>query len=111
MENLDCMSNYKLEEWKGAFGHRPIVCCEAWTMIHTRATAQKLTVAHFYWALYWMRTYQTEHQAARDLGTNPKTFREKVKAVVLLLSQSMHRVVSKMGLSIPIFIIINVCSH
>jgi len=28
-EKLDCMSKYKLTEWKGAFGVRPIVCFEA----------------------------------------------------------------------------------
>ena len=94
MYNIDCMSGNKLREWKGAFGQRPIVCCEAWTMIQSKAAARNLSVSHFYWALYWMKTYQTETETARDLSTNPKTLREKVKAVVVLLSQHMHRVVS-----------------
>jgi len=94
VQNLDCMSNYKLVEWKGAFGVRPIVCCEAWTMIHSQAECMNITITHFYWALYWMRTYQTEVQCARNLRTNPKTLREKYKAVLLLLSRNIHRVVS-----------------
>jgi hypothetical protein len=93
-DSLDCMSLYKLKEWKGAFGHRPFVCCQAWTMIYAEAGRKKISITHFYWALYWMRTYQTEDQASRNLGTNPKTFREKVKTVVLVLSQNMSRVVS-----------------
>ena len=94
MDNIDCMSRNKLREWKGAFGQRPIVCCEAWTMIQSKASLMNVSATHFYWALYWMKTYQTETETARDLGTNPKTLREKVKAVVVLLSQNMHRVVS-----------------
>jgi hypothetical protein len=94
MDNIDCMSANKLREWKGAFGQRPIVCCEAWTMIQSKAAARNLSVSHFYWALYWMKTYQSETETARDLSTTPKTLREKVKDVVVLLSQHMHIVVS-----------------
>jgi hypothetical protein len=92
--NIDCMSNYKLREWKAAFGIRPIVCCEAWMMISSKAVTNKLTVTHFYWTLYWMRTYQIESEAARVLKTNPKTLREKVRQIVRLLSGAMNNVVS-----------------
>lgn len=92
--NIDCMSNYKLREWRAAFGIRPIVCCEAWFMISSKAFTKKLNVTHFYWALYFMRTYQTETELARALKTNPKTLREKVREIVRLLSGAMNKVVS-----------------
>jgi hypothetical protein len=92
--NIDCMSNYKLREWKAAFGIRPIVCCEAWLMISSKALTKKLNVTHFYWALYFMRTYQTESELARSLKTNPKTLQEKVRDIVRLLSGAMNKVVS-----------------
>ena len=91
VDNIDCMSKYKLVEWKAAFGHRPIVCLEAWIMIRKEAGNKKLSVNHYFWALYWMRTYETETNAARQVGSNPKTLREKVKLVVGLLSQKMHK--------------------
>ena len=94
-ESLDCMSNYKLTEWKGAFGVRPVVCFEAWVMISKKALKKKLSVTHFYWALYWMRTYQIETDAARNLTTNPKTLREKVREMIRLLSAEMNKVVSE----------------
>ena len=98
MDNLDCMSDYKLREWKAAFGVRPVVCCEAWMMISQQALHRKLYVVHFYWALYWMRTYQTETEAARTLNTNPKTMREKVQEIVYLLSCAMSKVVSSISI-------------
>ena len=92
-DNTDCMSSYKLREWKGAFGVRPIVCFEAWAMIAREAIRKSLQVRHFYWTLYWMRTYQIETEAARHLSTNPKTMRQKVRAMIKLLSATMPRVV------------------
>jgi hypothetical protein len=65
--NIDCMSSYKLCKWKAAFGIQPIVCCEAWAVISSKAVAKQLKVTHFYWTLYWMRTYQIESEAVRVL--------------------------------------------
>jgi len=64
-------------------------------MISKKALKKKLSVTHFYWALYWMRTYQIETDAARNLTTNPKTLREKVRVMIRLLSGEMNRVVSE----------------
>lgn len=76
VDNIDCMTSYKLREWKAAFGVRPIVCCEAWAIIAKRASMKKLSPKHFYWALCFMRTYQVETE------------------VIDLLSASMPKVVS-----------------
>lgn len=94
-DNLDCMSDYKLREWKAAFGVRPVICTEAWIMISKQAKRKNFEVKHFYWALHFMRTYKTETELARALKTNPKTLRYRVKGIVKLLFQNAHRVVSK----------------
>ncbi len=94
-DNIDHMSEYKLREWKGAFGARPIVCFEAWAMIYRDAARKKLQVQHFYWALYWMRTYQIETEAARTCKTDPKTFRKKVRKMIEILAAKMTKVVSE----------------
>lgn len=93
VDNIDCMSHYKLREWKAAFGVRPVVCYEAWAIIAKRASVEKLSPKHFYWALYFMRTYQVETDIARNLGTDSKTLRGKVKQVIHLLSSSMSKVI------------------
>jgi hypothetical protein len=47
-DSLDCRSLNKLKEWwKVAFGHRPLVCCQAWTMIHAKATRKKFPLHIF----------------------------------------------------------------
>ena len=63
-------------------------------MIHVQAEKKGLGVTHFYWALYFMRTYATEMELARNLNTKPKTFSRKVKEVIKVLSSKMHLVVS-----------------
>jgi hypothetical protein len=94
VDNIDCMTRYKLREWKAAYGVRPVVCYEAWAMIAKRASMKKISPKHFYWALYFMRTYQVESDMARNLCTDSKTLREKTKQVIDLLSSSMPKVVS-----------------
>ena len=94
VDNDDCMTKCKLREWKGAYGVRPIVCFKAWAMISKQASKKKLSIKHFYWALYWMRTYQVETEAARILGTNAKTLRAKSKSIVRILADAMPRMVS-----------------
>jgi hypothetical protein len=112
LNNIDCMSDYKLREWKGAFGVRPIVCCEAWMMISSKASIKKLSIIHFYWALYWLRTYQIETEAARVLKTNPKSLREKVREIIRLLAGAMNKVVRySFQFKICIFIIYVIFNH
>lgn len=106
IENLlDGMSKYKLTEWKASFGVRPIVCHETWIMIQPKISSSKtcLSIQHFYWALFWMKTYPTESVAARTLGTNAKTLREKVGEMIRILSTSMPRVVGKYIFFISLF--------
>lgn len=88
------LSSYKLREWNSAFGVRPEVCCDAWALIHAQAAHNGHSITHLFWCLHFMRSYQVENECARSLKTNPKTLRERVKAMMKLLSCNMPRVVS-----------------
>ena len=94
VDNLDGLAKYKLREWRGAYGVRPIVCLQAWFMIHKQANRHGCSTIHFYWALHFMKTYKTETEIARHVKTTPKTFRLRVKTIIKLLAGNVHRVVS-----------------
>jgi len=83
---VDLVNPHALRKWNAAYGQRPIVLFEAWLPIKARALKREIELKHFFWALNFMKTYQTEDNLARTLNTTPKTLRGKVKGIIKLMA-------------------------
>jgi hypothetical protein len=92
-QNVDFLNRNKLRKWKAAYGVRPLVAYDAWLRISKKARMRGIMTHHLFWCLHWMKTYGTEDNVSRALGTTPKTLRKKVKTVLKLLSKCIHSVV------------------
>jgi len=93
---MDTLSKHGLRRWRAAYGHRPAVLDEAWRQIKSEARKRKIQLKHFFWALHFMKTYQSEDNLANRMNTTPKTFREKAKTIIKLLKREMPGVVSQL---------------
>ena len=56
METLNC---HALRKWKAAYGHRPRVILDAWYLIENEARIRKFQIKHMFWALYFMKNYDS----------------------------------------------------
>jgi hypothetical protein len=48
-----------------------------------------MQLKHFFWAMYFMKTYQSEDNLSNTMNTTPKTFREKAKTIIKLLKREI----------------------
>jgi hypothetical protein len=71
---MDTLSKHGLRRWQAAYGHRPAVLDEAWQQIKSEARKKNMQLKHFFWAMHFMKTYQSEDNLANIMNTTPKTF-------------------------------------
>jgi len=100
---MDTLSKHGLRRWRAAYGHRPAVLDEAWRQIKSEARKRNMQLKHFFWAMHFMKTYQSEDNLSNTMNTTPKTFREKAKTIIKLLKREMPGVVSQ-----PFFILTSI---
>ena len=94
---VDTLNCHALRKWKAAYGHRPRVILDAWYLIENKARICKFQIKHIFWALYFMKNYNSEDSLAGTLKTNAKTLREKVRGILQLLAKKHVVKVSFLG--------------
>jgi hypothetical protein len=88
--------NCTLRVWRAHFGVSPSCALILWLLL--KITAAECAVPyvilprHLFWALYWMKVYNTEDVSCAFLHCDPKTFRLWVWRVLALLFYGLDTV-------------------
>jgi hypothetical protein len=83
---------HELRRWKAHFGPRPEVCLIAWSQIRKKHSEARMI--HFFMALYFLKSYNTEEQIGSRFDLDPKTVWKWIWTFIFWIAQFAPKVVS-----------------
>ena len=81
-------------QYKSFFGASIETICVLWYLLDDRQSRPSFSMKHLFWALAWLKQYTTETVLAANMGTTPKTFRNRVREVLEAINARYADVVS-----------------